>query len=91
MYMGRMKKDDGNKKINWIMIQAANTAASRTDERMKKYYMNIAKRHGHHVAITHVANKMIRIIWSMLTYTNNCTTKERKKELYETKLKRIQK
>ena len=68
MYMGRMKKDDGNKKINWIMIQAANTAASRTDERMKKYYMNIAKRHGHHVAITHVANKMIRIIWSMLTY-----------------------
>jgi len=31
--MGRMKKD-GNKKINWIMIQAANTA-SRTDDRLK--------------------------------------------------------
>ena len=76
MYMGKMKKEDGNKKINWIMIQAANTAASRTDnDRLKKYYMNIAKRHGHHVTITHVANKMIRIIWSMLTYTNDCTMK----------------
>lgn len=87
MYMGRMKKD-GNKKINWIMIQAANTA-SRTDERMKKYYTKIAKRHGHHVAITHVANKMIRIMWSMLTYKQ--LYNERKNELYETKLKRIQK
>jgi transposase len=87
LYMGRMKKD-GNKKINWIMIQAANTA-SRTDERMKKYYLKIAKRHGHHVAITHVANKMIRITWSMLTYKQ--LYNERKKELYETKLKRIQK
>ena len=47
MYMGRMKKD-GNRKINWIMIQAANTA-SRTDEGMKKYYTRIAKRHGHHM------------------------------------------
>jgi len=86
MYMGRMKKD-GNKKINWIMIQAANTA-SRTDERLKKYYKKIAKRHGHHVAITHVANKMIRIIWSMLTYKQ--LYNERKTEQYERKLKRIQ-
>jgi transposase len=87
LYMGRMKKD-GNKKINWIMIQAANTA-SRTDERMKKYYTKIAKRHGHNVAITHVANKMIRIIWAMLTYKQ--LYNERKNELYETKLKKIQK
>ena len=89
MYMGRMKKDDGNKKINWIMIQAANTA-SRTDEnRLKKYYKKMAKRHEHNVAITHVANKMIRIIWAMLTYKQ--LYKERKNELYETKLKKIQK
>ena len=89
MYMGRMKKD-GNKKINWIMIQAANTA-SRKDERMKKYYTRIAKRHGHHhVAITHVANKMIRIIWSMLTY-KQLYNERKKKELYETKLKKMQK
>ena len=86
MYMGRMKKD-GNKKINWIMIQAANTA-SRTDIRMKKYYKKVEKRHGHHVAITHVANKMIRIVWAMLTYKQ--LYNERKKELYETKLKKMQ-
>jgi transposase len=88
LYMGRMKKD-GNKKINWIMIQAANTASRTDNDRLKKYYMKIAKRHGHHIAITHVANKMVRIMWSMLTYKQ--LYNERKKELYETKLKRMQK
>ena len=39
-------EEDGNKKIRWIMIQAANTAV-RTDDRMKKYYTKIVKRHGH--------------------------------------------
>jgi transposase len=87
MYMGRMKKD-GNKKINWIMIQAANTASRTDNDRLKKYYKKIAKKHGHHVAITHVANKMIRIMWSMLTYKQ--LYNERKKELYKTKLKKIQ-
>lgn len=88
LYMGRMKKD-GNKKINWIMIQAANTVSRTDNDRLKKYYMKIAKRHGHNVAITHVANKMIRIIWSMLTYKQ--LYNERKEKLYKTKLKKIQK
>jgi transposase len=48
------------------MIQAANTAAVRTDDSMKKYYAKMVKRHGHGIAITHVANKMIRIMWYML-------------------------
>ena len=60
LYMGGMK--DGNKKTRWILIQAANTAV-RADARMKKYYTKIVKRHGHSIAITHVANKMIRIMW----------------------------
>ena len=34
---------DGNKKIRWILIQAANTAV-RADARMKKYYTKIVKR-----------------------------------------------
>jgi hypothetical protein len=34
------------KKIRWIMIQAANTAAVRTEDRMKKHYVKIVKRHG---------------------------------------------
>jgi transposase len=53
--MGRMK--DGNKKIRWILIQAANTAA-RKDERLRKFYLRIARRHGHNIA-----NKMLTIIW----------------------------
>ena len=86
LYMGRMK--DGNKKIRWIMIQAANTTAVRTDDRMKKYYAKIVKRHGHSIAITHVANKMIRIMWYMLK--NKETYKDGKPESYQRKLKRIQ-
>ena len=66
----------------------ANTAA-RKDERLRKFYLRIAKRHGHHIAITHVANKMITIIWHMLV--NRKLYNERKQSLYETKLKRIQK
>jgi hypothetical protein len=84
--MGRMK--DGNKKVRWILIQAANTAA-RADDRLRRFYLRIAKRHGHHIAITHVANKMITIIWHMLV--NKKLYNERKHSLYETKLKRIQK
>jgi transposase len=75
-----------NKKIRWILIQAANTAA-RTDDRLRKFYIRIAKRHGHNNAITHVANK-ITIIWYMLV--NKKLYNERKQNLYETKLKRIQ-
>lgn len=85
LYMGRMK--DGNKKIRWIMIQAANTAV-RTDNRMRNYYTRIVKRHGHSVAITHVANKMIRIMWYMLK--NKETYQDGKQDTYQRKLKRIQ-
>jgi transposase len=85
LYMGRMK--DGNKKVRWILIQAVNTAA-RKDDRLRKFYLRIAKRHGHHIAITHVANKMLTIIWHM--FVNKKLYNERKQSLYETKLKRSQ-
>ena len=35
----------GNKKVRWILIQAANTAV-RKDDRLRKFYLRIAKRHG---------------------------------------------
>jgi hypothetical protein len=54
--MGRMKDD--NKKVRWILIEAA----SRTDDRLRKFYIRLVKRHGCHIAITHVANKMCAII-----------------------------
>jgi transposase len=85
LYTGRMK--DGNKKVRWILIEAANTA-SRTDDRLRKFYLRLAKRHGPHIAITHVANKMCTIMWHMLTYEK--LYNERKPNLYKTKLKRIE-
>ena len=64
---GRMKKAS-NRRVNWIMIQAANVAV-RHDDRLKWFYQNAKTRHdgNHPIAITHVANKMVRIIWKMLT------------------------
>lgn len=85
LYHGTIKQ--GNKKVQWAMIQAANSAA-RTDIRFRKFYLEISKRQCHQVAITHVANKMMTIIWHMLTH--NVLYNERKDELYQRKLKRIE-
>jgi transposase len=84
LYMGRMK--GGSRKVKWIMIQAANTAI-RTDLRMRTYYERKLRRHHHNVAVTHVANKMLRIIWHMPR--ENHLYNERKQQLYESKLKRM--
>lgn len=58
---GRMKKLDVNRKLNWLMIQVASVAV-RHDDHLKEYYEHVKKRHGdsHSIAITHVANKMIK-------------------------------
>src|SRR5579875_3100660 len=85
IYYGKMK--DGNKKAQWIITQVANVAAQR-DPRMKAYYEKIVKRHHHNVAITHVANKMLRILWYMLT--EDTLYNERNERLYASKLKRLQ-
>jgi transposase len=84
LYMGRMK--GGSRKVKWIMTQAAHTAI-RTDPRMRVYYERKLRRHHHNVAVTHVANKMLRIIWHMLR--ENRLYNERKQGLYESKLKRL--
>lgn len=84
MYHGRMKKDS-NRRVNWMMIQAANVAV-RHDERMKEVYERARKSHPHQVAISHVANKMITIIWHMLQTRRPYDGK--KDALYARKLKR---
>jgi len=84
MYMGNMK--DGNKRAQWIMTKVANSAALH-DPRMRAYYERIVKRHNYNVAITHVANKMLRVLWYMLT--ENTLYNERKEGLYARKLKRL--
>ena len=70
------------------MIQAANTAVHH-DDRMKRFYEQVKQRHGgnHPIVITHVANRMIMIIWNMLTTMTPYST--RNNELYQRKLKKI--
>ena len=84
-YHGRMKKDS-NRKVNWIMIQCAHVAVMH-DDRMKAYYERLKKRNRPSVAITHVANKMLTIIWHMLT--RNELYRERNEDLYRAKIKRV--
>ena len=81
-------KYEGWKQKNTMDIDpGGKNTAVRTDDRMRRYYTKIAKRHGHSIAITHVANKMIRIMWYMLK--NKKTYNDGKPDLYERKLKRI--
>jgi transposase len=84
LHMGKMK--DGNTKVRWILSQAANVAA-RCDSRMNAFYRRKLKRHHHNVAITHVSNKMLVIIWHMLK--ENSLYNERKEKLYRSKLKKM--
>ena len=53
MHHGHMKKAS-NRRVNWIMIQAANVAV-RYDDRLNCFYQNARARHGgnHPIAITH--------------------------------------
>jgi len=77
---------DGNRKVKWIMIQAANVAV-RNDPRMRAFYERKLRRHKHNVAITHAANKMLKIMWHMLS--ENRLYNERSESLYVSKLKRM--
>ena len=83
-------KKASNRRVNWIMIQAANVAV-RYDDRLKWFYQNAKTRHGgnHPIAITHVANKMVRIIWKMLTAKE--PHESRNADRYARKMKRMKK
>ena len=85
LYHGRMKKDS-NRKVNWIMIQCAHVAVMH-DDRMKAYYERVKKQQRPSVAITHVANKMLIIIWHMLTRSE--LYRERNENLYRSKIKKV--
>ena len=62
---GRIKKA-GNRHVRWLMVQAA-TSASQHDEELRRLYLRTRGRQGHQKAVVRVANKMLRIIWCMLT------------------------
>lgn len=84
LYMGKMK--GGSKKACWMMVQVAN-AAVRADPRLRCYYEKKVKRLHHNVAITHVGNKMLRILWHMLM--ENRLYDQRNEERYQSKLKKL--
>jgi transposase len=86
LHLGKMK--DGNRKVKWITIQAAN-AAIRCDPMLKSYYEKKLRTHHRNIALTHVANKMLKILWHMLSEKR--LYNERSEKLYQSKLKRLQK
>ena len=85
-YHGRMRKDS-NRHVNWIMNQAAKSAA-RYDKRMSIVYERARKAHPYHVAVSHVSTKMLTIIWHMLHDRKMYDGK--KDALYARKLKKLE-
>ena len=83
-YYGHMKKAS-NRMVNWFLIQAAQTAV-RTDPRLKAYFESVMKHHGGKrvIAIPHVANKMVHIMWYMLR--DNKPYRQADEDLYSRKL-----
>ena len=82
---GRMKKDvDGN--LTWMMMQAA-LVGVRHDPHQSEIYERSGKKHPPKVARSHVANKIAKYIYFMLS--NRELYRYRNEELYQNKLARI--
>ena len=88
--LGRMKKTGTDGLVNWAMCEAANVAV-RHDDRMKAVYESARKRHAgkHMLAIVVVANKMVNIMWHLLT--TRTPYESRSRDLYRRKLAKIKK
>lgn len=86
-YHGHMRQKC-NRRVRWMMIEAAGTAA-RHDPRMAKFYEKTLARHGgkYSPTIPHVANKMMRIIWKILTAHEKYESCN--EDLYRRKLARL--
>jgi len=83
---GRLKKA-GNRHVRWLMVQAA-SSASQHDGELRRLYLRTRSRHGHQKAVVRVANKMLRIVWCMLSRREpyrGC-----KEGLYRAKLMRME-
>ena len=90
MYLGRMKKIDRNKLVNWAICEAANVAVQH-DPRLAAVYEAARRRHAdkHALGIVVVANKMVTIMWHMLK--TRTPYKSHKHELYQRKLAQMKK
>lgn len=84
-YTGRITKQ-GSRMLRWIMVEAARVAV-RHDPRMNSFYKRVAHRRGEQKAIIAVANKMLKIIWYMLTRRE--PYQSRNKARYRVKLNKL--
>jgi transposase len=85
-HYGRIKRD-GNKHVRWLMVEAAKSASSH-DPEMRRLYERTRWRHGSQNAVVRVANKMLRVVWCMLTWRE--PYRQGKEVLYKSKLKRME-
>ena len=81
-YHGAITKQ-GSRMLRWIMVEAARVAVSH-DARLRAFYERVKHRRGDQKAIIAVANKMLKIIWFMLTRREPYQSRNR--QLYERKL-----
>lgn len=86
LYTGRITKQ-GSRMLRWVMVEAARTAVNH-DEKMKAFYTRIASRKGDQKAVVAVANKMLKIIWVVLTRRE--PYQSRNESLYNKKLNRLE-
>jgi transposase len=84
-FHGRITKR-GSSILRWALVEAAHIAVQR-DERMKAFYLRVAKRRGDQKAAVAVACKMLKIVWFMLTRREAYGNVNEKR--YEEKLKRM--
>lgn len=64
-YQGKITKQ-GNKWLRWILVQCS-LVAIRKPNRLRTFYLRLAKKKGHKKAIVATARKMLTIIWHLLT------------------------
>ena len=62
---------EGNKRIRWILVEAAQHAA-RHDPRLQPFYHRVLKRRGYQKAIVAVARKMLVSIYHVLSKNGTC-------------------
>ena len=84
-YHGNITKQ-GSTMLRWIMVESARVA-SVFDPRLKAFYERVARRRGDQKAVVAVANKMLKIIWFMLTREEAYESLDEKR--YAVKLKSL--
>jgi transposase len=85
-YCGAISKQ-GSSMLRWVMVESARVAV-RYDGRLGDFYERVRSRRGDGKATVAVANKMLKIIWTMLVRREvyGCVNERR----YGEKLKRIE-